>query len=219
MRLAQRRGFLAALLATPLAAYGLMPGAVPAANQLDREQSRRFRAWLTRLVEEQVRHPNPRWTQRDCAGLVRFATAETFSVHDEGWRQHNGFVGVSLPPPLVLPEAQRLALRNRWLNETGQASAYASAIALVQHNSQFVGKDLAQAEPGDVLFFDQGDDQHLMVWMGGWVAYHTGTVTDSDNGMRAVSIKDLMQWKDTRWRPLDGNPNFAGIYRFSFLAR
>lgn len=216
-----RRMFLAgcaAALACPGLASALQAGDPPVGAQLGREQSRRFRAWLVRLVEEQVRRPNPRWTQRDCAGLVRFASAEAFSVHDDAWRQKNGFVGVSLPPPIDLNEAQRQLLRNRWLTEKGEMSAYASAVALVQHNSRFMGKDYAQAQAGDLLFFDQGDDQHLMVWMGGWVAYHTGTVTENDNGMRAVSIKDLLQWKDTRWRPLDGNPNFAGIYRFSFLA-
>lgn len=218
--LARRRllGAGLVLAALPRLALALRAGDAAPGVQLDREQSRRFRAWLTRLVEEQVRRPNPRWTHRDCAGLVRFAAAEAFSVHDDAWRQHNGFIGVSLPPPLELGAAQRQLLRNRWLTEKGEMSAFASAAALIQHNSRFLGRDYAQAEAGDLLFYDQGDDQHLMVWMGGWLAYHTGSVTQDDNGLRAVSIKDLLQWKDTRWRPLAGNPNFAGLYRFSFLA-
>lgn len=200
-------------LAKALRADDPLPGAM-----LDREQSRRFRAWLTRLVEEQVRRPNPRWTQRDCAGLVRFATAEAFAEHDAAWRQHNGFIGMSLPPPLELEAKLRQQLRHRWQTGSGEISAYASAAALIQHNSRFMGKEYAQAQAGDLLFFDQGDDQHLMVWMGGWLAYHTGSISNTDNGLRAVSIKDLLQWKDTRWRPQAGNPNFVGIYRFSFLA-
>jgi uncharacterized protein YfaT (DUF1175 family) len=74
-----------------------------------------------------------------------------------------------------------------------------------------------QALPGDLLFFDQGDDQHLMIWLDRYIAYHTGTVTPTDTGLRAVAVSDLMQWKDSRWQPLDGNPNFVGVFRLDFL--
>jgi uncharacterized protein YfaT (DUF1175 family) len=82
-----------------------------------------------------------------------------------------------------------------------------------------LGKQLTQAEAGDLLFFDQGDDQHLMVWMGSYIAYHTGTETASDNGLRAVAPRRLMNWEDTRWRPVPENSNFIGIYRLAFLSR
>ena len=35
---------------------------------------------------------------------------------------------------------------------------------------------------------------------------------------RAVALRDLMTWRDTRWRPDTANPNFAGIYRLNFLS-
>ncbi|HKT95330.1 MAG TPA: DUF1175 family protein, partial [Paraburkholderia sp.] len=38
-----------------------------------------------------------------------------------------------------------------------------------------------------------------------------------DSGLRAVAVSDLMQWKDSRWQPFDGNPNFVGVFRFAFL--
>lgn len=223
MKSAGRRHALAAmsaLAASLLMAPGraLQPGTDYDTESLDREQSRRFRAWLTWLVREQVRRgPNPRWTHRDCAGLVRFAVAEALSEHDDAWRQANGALGQNLPPPLDLSESQR-QLRHRWITLDGKVSAFVTASALVQRNTRMVGRDYAQASAGDLLFFDQGDDQHLMVSMGGWIAYHTGTVTTLDNGLRAVPLKDLLQWKDTRWRPLGSNPNFAGIFRLSFLA-
>ncbi|MGS3052286.1 DUF1175 family protein, partial [Escherichia coli] len=96
---------------------------------------------------------------------------------------------------------------------------YVTAINLIQYNSQFIGQDINQALPGDMIFFDQGDAQHLMVWMGRYIIYHTGSATKTDNGMRAVSLQQLMTWKDTRWIPNDSNPNFIGIYRLNFLAR
>ena len=66
---------------------------------------------------------------------------------------------------------------------------------------------------------DQGDDQHLMIWMGRNIVYHTGTTTPTDNGMRSVSLQQLMTWKDTRWIPDASNPNFIGVYRLHFLSR
>src|SRR3546814_19327994 len=69
------------------------------------------------------------------------------------------------------------------------------------------------------MFFDQGDDQHLMIWMGRNIAYHTGTTTPTDNGMRSASLQQLMNWKDTRWIPDAANPNFIGVYRLNFLSQ
>ncbi|MBW0451217.1 DUF1175 family protein [bacterium M00.F.Ca.ET.228.01.1.1] len=193
----------------------------PDPDALNPQQSAAFRAWFARIVDQQIRRgPTPRWTQRDCAGLVRFAVGETLRPHDSKWLRANGMTGLadtsSLPPELQLSAAQR-TLANRWTQLDGSTGAYASAIALIQRNSRFVSKDVNQALPGDLLFFDQGDDQHLMIWLERYIAYHTGTVTPTDTGLRAVAVSDLMQWKDSRWQPLDGNPNFVGVFRLDFL--
>lgn len=195
----------------------------PEAVRLDAAQSAAFRAWFVRIVDEQLRQgPTPRWVQRDCAGLVRFAVVEALRPHDARWLNANGMQGEAsarrLPPELSLTPEQR-ALGQRWTRADGSTGAYASALALVQGNSRFVARNVNLAQPGDLLFFDQGDDQHLMIWMGRSLAYHTGTVTRDDNGLRSVSLSRLMQWNDTRWQPHDGNPNFIGIFRFAFLSR
>jgi len=190
-------------------------------DALTPEQSAIFRAWFVHIVDQQMRRgPTPRWTQRDCAGLVRFAAMEALREHDARWLKANGMSGAGdasrLPPELQLRPQQR-SLANRWTRIDGSVGAYASAIALIQRNSRFVSRDVNQALPGDLLFFDQGDDQHLMIWLDRYIAYHTGTVTPTDSGLRAVAVSDLMQWKDSRWQPLDGNPNFVGVFRFAFL--
>ncbi len=195
--------------------------ALPDPDALSPQQSAAFRAWFVRIVDQQMRRgPTPRWTQRDCAGLVRFAVGETLKPHDSKWLRANGMTSLadtsSMPPELQLSASQR-TLSNRWTQLDGSTGAYASAIALIQRNSRFVSKDLNQALPGDLLFFDQGDDQHLMIWLDRYIAYHTGTVTPTDTGLRAVAVSDLMQWKDSRWQPLDGNPNFVGVFRLDFL--
>nr|WP_229508091.1 DUF1175 family protein [Massilia sp. Dwa41.01b] len=190
-----------------------------AETRLTPAQSRAFRGWMVRIVRDQVqRGPSPRWQHRDCAGLVRFAVTEALSPHDARWMRANGMrPDAGLPPELDLDAGQAL-LRNRWVQTGGTVGHFVTALALVQHNSRPVGRDINDAQPGDLLFYDHGDAQHLMVWMGASVAYHTGTTTPVDNGLRGVGIRQLMNWKDTRWQPAVDNPNFAGVYRLSFLS-
>ena len=209
-------------LALSCPARALMPAQTPPApDALSPGQSAAFRAWFVRVVDHEIREgPSPQWAQRDCAGLVRFAAMQALREHDARWLKASGLSGAQsasrLPPELDLTPRQR-ALAERWERIDGSRGAYASAIALVQQNCRFVSRDVNQALPGDLLFFDQGDDQHLMIWLDRYVAYHTGTVTPTDNGLRAVSVSDLMRWKDSRWLPFDGNPNFVGVFRFNFL--
>lgn len=210
----KRRDFLLGVAAASLAPW---LNAAEAAT-LTPVQSRAFRAWMVRIVSAQLSAgPTPRWQQRDCAGLVRFAVAEALREHDEKWKRANGLLGQQVPPEVTLLPAQQ-TLRHGWRLANGSRSAYAGALELVQENSRFKTKDCNQAAPGDLLFFDQGDAQHLMVWMGAFIAYHTGTVTPTDHGLRAVSLRDLQHWPDTRWQPSHENPNFAGVYRLNFLS-
>jgi uncharacterized protein YfaT (DUF1175 family) len=210
-------GACAAIAAAPpaLALTGNPAGQV----RLSQAQSRAFQAWMLRIISVQMEQgPSPRWHQRDCAGLVRFAVNEAFATHDARWLRANGIASDRrLPPELGLDPGQA-ALRNRWNQAGGGVGNYVNALALVEHNSRLIGKELGQALPGDLLFFDQGDEQHLMVAMGTRIGYHTGTVTAQDNGLRTVDIQQLMNWKDTRWQPTPGNPNFAGVYRLAFLS-
>ncbi len=186
---------------------------------LDAEQSRRFRAWFVLLVAEQLRQgPNPRWQHRDCAGLVRFAVDESFSSHDAAWRRNNSLQERRLPPELAL-SPQQTQWRQRWRHIDGSIGAFATAFAMVQENSIFVSRDINQAQPGDLLFFDQGEDQHLMIWMGNYIAYHTGTRRRHDTGLRAVGVQQMLAWRDVRWQPRNDNPNFIGVFRLRFLSR
>ena len=209
----------AALAAMPQAWALRAPAPQNGQAQLSQTQSRAFQAWMLRIVNAQIeRGPSPRWTHRDCAGLVRFAVNEALVVHDAKWLRANGIASDGRLPPELELDAAQAALRNRWVQLDGSVGHFVTALALVQNNSRFVAREISQALPGDLLFYDQGDEQHLMVWMGARIAYHTGTVTPDDTGLRAVDIKQLMNWKDTRWQPAPNNPNFAGVYRLSFLS-
>jgi uncharacterized protein len=181
-------------------------------------QSRIFRAWMVRIISAQLRSgPTPRWEQRDCVGLVRFAVAEALQTHNSKWKHANSLAWSPLPPELVLSNEQK-KFRHQWKLANGSYSVYVSALELIQENTSYRGKEINQIQRGDLLFFDQGDAQHIMVWMGNFIAYHTGTVTPDDNGLRSVTYRDLMLWHDTRWHPSQNNPNFAGFYRLNFLS-
>ncbi|MEY7890344.1 DUF1175 family protein, partial [Escherichia coli] len=130
-------------------------------EMLNVEQSGLFRAWFVRIAQEQLRQgPSPRWYQQDCAGLVRFAANETLKVHDSKWLKSNGLSSQYLPPEMTLTPEQRQLAQN-WNQGNGKTGPYVTAINLIQYNSQFIGQDINQALPGDMIFFDQGDAQHL----------------------------------------------------------
>jgi uncharacterized protein YfaT (DUF1175 family) len=221
MQTMQRRGLLCA------AALGCLAGrtwaqasATPQVDRLGVDQSRAFRHWFCAIVQDQAnRAPTPRWVHRDCAGLVRFAVREALQAHDARWLRAMGWpLDVPRPPELGLDASQR-SLGRAWLQPDGSRDAFASALALVQGNTRALGRDGQLMQGGDLLFFDQGAEQHLMVWTGRAVTYHTGSApTAEDNGLRSTSLAALRRHPDTRWRPESGNPNFAGWYRFSFLA-
>jgi uncharacterized protein YfaT (DUF1175 family) len=207
-----RRDFVAAAFAACVMrrAFAARPTLTPA-------QSRHFRAWMVRIVSEQLAAgPTPRWHHRDCAGLVRFAVAESLRDHDEHWKLASGLAGAPVPPELQLDPVQQ-TLRRGWQLADGTTAAYAGALELIQENTRPVARDCNLASAADLLFFDQGDAQHVMVWMGSYVAYHTGSETRTDNGLRAVTLRQLLALPDTRWQPAAHNPNFAGVYRFAFL--
>ncbi len=193
--------------------------AMNAAPPLSPDQARRLRDWMTVLVHAQLEQgPTPRWNHRDCAGLVRFVVAEALREHTRSWKQAMGLLGKRLPPEIDLSPAQAEAWRHAWRRLDGSRAAYVGALELVQENTQWVAKNLAQAERGDLLFYDFVDEQHLMICMGPYIAYHTGRQEPGDTGLRALRAAELMAWRDTRWRPSGDNPNFAGVYRLSMLA-
>jgi uncharacterized protein YfaT (DUF1175 family) len=137
--------------------------------------------------------------------------------HDYRWRRDNALADRPLPPDVTLRPGQQ-PWRGQWRQIGGTRGAFVSAMALIQENSRFVSRDISQARPGDLLFFDQGDDQHLMIWMGDYIAYNTGGARKDDDGMRAISVRQLFTWRDVRWQPRIDNPNFVGVFRLSFLS-
>ena len=159
----------------------------------------------------QVTKPDPAWepSQRDCAGLVRFAYASAFR---------------RLAPARVAA--------GLWLDARGRATAFADAETLLGGGS-FVplGRDEAARRAlasGDLVAYRQGgaDDPvyHLMIVVapedpahtGPLVVYHPGS---PGLGVRAGRLDDLAREAPEEWRPSSDNPSFLGFYRFKEWTR
>ncbi len=203
-----------------------------------------FRRWFTAIAEMQFYQPSDEWnaTQRDCAGLVRFAWRESLRRHDRLWFQKMGAGYESVAPDVLAGGLEKGLLGEKLFRtdfgsfsasdlSAGKFTEFADARTLKNYNSVFVSRDRRQAQPGDLLFFEQRFVQqysyHVMIFLGqareasagasDWVVYHTGSSPDDAGTVKKVRLAVLDQHPDKRWRPVEGNRNFLGFYRLKML--
>ena len=201
-----------------------------------------FREWFT-LLAESVYYRNTSMPEiGDCAALLRYAYREALRRHDSSWAR-----AVALPLAPTAGDVEQYqypytplgagifrvregSFRANDLNN-GAFAQFADAKTLWRYNSYFIGRDIARAQPGDLLFFRQeGRDLafHAMIFLGPshmesaasgepFVIYHTGPIGDSPGEIRRPSTAHLMNFPDPRWRPVPSNPSFLGVYRWNIL--
>jgi uncharacterized protein YfaT (DUF1175 family) len=196
-----------------------------------------FRRWFTLIAEYQTVRPRAEVPSEiaDCASLLRYSYREALKRHDESWFQTSGIEVPALPgeirewsyphTPLgtalfrVRPgEFQPADLSN------GAFAQFADAKTLVERNAYFVGRDVRAALPGDLLFyrqFGQSSPWHSMIVVRSAsateVVYDTGPDHGQPGELRRVLLAELLDHPEPRWRPLPGNPNFLGVYRWNIL--
>jgi uncharacterized protein len=196
-------------------------------GQGDREA---FRSWFVALVEQQLDGLSPAWepAQRDCAGLLRFAFREAWGPHTEAWRVRTGFpaspVAVDPSPALAGPWAHAFPTPEGW-------KPFAKGVFLRSYSCVPLGRELAEAKPGDLIFFARGgshpEPDHAMAFVRPdadgqpVLLYHTGPegtgLTRKDGELRRVRLDDLLHHPDADFRPLPENPAFLGLYRWKVL--
>ncbi len=187
--------------------------------------ARAFRGWFCWLADI-VYHLPPESRPKevkDCSSLARFAYREALRKHDGRWLAQWGF-----PAPPPLPEVPRGIAPLFETGEEGPAH-FADAGHLMRHNSFYLAKRMEAALPGDLLFFRQAQvvgGFHMMVYLGAslatgepgpFVVYHTGPVSADPGEMRRPAIEELLRHPEPRWRPVEGNPAFQGVYRWNVL--
>ncbi|MCC7179941.1 MAG: DUF1175 family protein [Acidobacteria bacterium] len=207
--------------------------AAPAAAQVrlaDESDRAAFRSWFVLLAEAQFERAAPEVT--DCAALVRFAFREALRPHSPEWARL-----VALPFTPQFPDvrsapkatAGRLPLFRVSSDAPTRYGEFANAKTLIALNTVPVGRDVARARPGDLLYFRQpGQSQpdHLMVVVGrsffdeegaDWVVYHTGPSDEGPGEVRKVRLEALARHPSPRWRPSPSNPQFVGVFRLAAL--
>jgi uncharacterized protein YfaT (DUF1175 family) len=199
-----------------------------------------FRGWFTLLAESQYyRHKLP-VEIGDCAALLRFSYREALRRHDSTWVS-----SMSLPALPYTGEVRQYQYPHTPLGaaifrvrdgsfesgdlSNGTFSEFADAKTLLRHDTHNVGRDLGRARPGDVLFFRQSDEHatyHAMIFVGAsqiepspeqYVVYHTGPEGKWPGEIRRLTVSELMNFPDARWRPVPSNPAFLGVYRWNIL--
>jgi len=202
-----------------------------------------FRRWFTLLAEVEAAQPSEKLPAEinDCAGLIRFAYREALRAHDQTWMAQQGLQFV---PAIASVEKYQYPFTplgaGLWRVQPGSFdpddltngtfTQFADAKTLKNLNMHFIGKDLGQARPGDILFYRQSQQNspyHSMIFAGRSqlrpelpepiVIYHTGSIGKSKGEIRVLRISELTSFPAPRWRPLAGNSNFLGIYRWNIL--
>ncbi|MFO7881651.1 MAG: DUF1175 family protein [Kosmotogaceae bacterium] len=206
----------------------------PDAVELNETNSKRFRIWFVNIAVLQAVNNSNYWSEneRDCSGLIRFAYKEALKDHDENWISSMGFnrkewkelTGIDLSKledvrSYNYPNVPVIETR-LFLTESGQFLAYADAYNLLRHNTDYVSKNVEEAEPGDVLFFHFPDPStfHSMIFTGEGLVYHTGPVSEEDVGkVKLWLLDDYLRLMPIQWLPVKENPFFLGFYRFKIL--
>jgi uncharacterized protein len=202
-----------------------------------------FRRWFTLLAEVEAAQPTEKLPAEisDCAGLIRFAYREALRSHDAGWMAQQALESA---PAIASVEKYQYPFTplgaGLWRVRPGSFhpgdltdgafAQFADAKTLKNLNMHFISKDLNQARPGDVLFYrqlQQNSPYHSMIFVGRsqlhpdvtepLVIYHTGSIGNEKGEIRVLRISDLMNFPAPRWRPLTGNGNFLGVYRWNIL--
>jgi uncharacterized protein YfaT (DUF1175 family) len=201
-----------------------------------------FRAWFVALAEQEAALPNDKLPTEidDCAALLRFAYREALVQHDDRWlaaqpdpSRFAALVSIAqyhypqTPLGLNLFRVTPGPFTPNDLSETQATGAafaqFADAHALLTFNTYRVSRDIHTALPGDLLFFrqlEQNSQYHSMTVAGAhadWVIYHTGPIGKQKGEIRRVAMEDLIHHPDARWRPVPGNTNFLGVYRWNLL--
>lgn len=203
-----------------------------------------FRRWFTAIAEYQALRPAQDVPAEinDCAALLRFAYRGALHGHSAEWLAENKLEGLASLPSVRKYAYPRTPLGASLFrvgppppggDDKASFAEFADAKTLWRFNTFLVSRDVRLARPGDLLFYrqlEQNSPYHSMIFIGqsrlsnfgagvgdDIVVYHTGPVGKTGGEMRRVALKELLQHPSPRWRPVPGNTNFLGVYRWNIL--
>lgn len=206
-----------------------------------------FRRWFVLIAEFQALRPPIELPHEinDCAALLRYSYRNALRTHDAAWYRETQIEPSSALPSLEkyrypftpLGAALFRVKPGTFLPQdlkNGTFAEFADAKTLKDFNMYFLSRDIHAARPGDLLFYrqlEQDSPFHSMIFIGqspllndagsanggDVVVYHTGPQGNGPGEMRRMSVAELLQHPSPRWRPVAGNSNFLGVFRWNIL--
>jgi uncharacterized protein YfaT (DUF1175 family) len=213
------------------------PDFIRLSNAVDR---RAFRGWFTLLAESQYYKRKLPVEIDDCAALLRFSYREALRQHDSAWLSAMSLQAAPAygevrqyhyphtPLAASIFRVREGSFQSADLSD-GTFAEFADAKTLWRDDAYSLGRDLARARPGDLLFFRQAEGHttyHAMIFLGHsqvepgpeeYFVYHTGPQGKDPGEIRRLTVAELMNFPDARWRPVSSNPSFLGVYRWNIL--
>jgi hypothetical protein len=208
----------------------------------DEADRRAFTEWFTFLAEAQFfRSPDSVPAEiSDCAALIRFAYREALRAHDGRWAGDLGLPDVpnvpgvrkyQYPHTLIGASLFRVTPGPMTPDDVGSGAfaEFADAETLMRRNTFLVSRDVRHAGRGDLLFYRQLGQNlpfHAMIFVGAshyedagqpWVVYHTGSSGTNRGEIRRMPVDELSRHPIPQWRPVVGNANFLGVFRWNIL--
>jgi hypothetical protein len=211
----------------------------------DARDQQAFRSWFVWLAEAQYFQPPAARPVEidDCAALIRFAYREALRAHDSAWANSAGlpefpaFESESkyrypfTPLGAALFRVKPGPFRAEDLSDLNGAKflQFADAQTLRRFNTHLVGRDLARARPGDLLFFRRETNPttfHAMIYVGEskvkpdghrYLLYHTGPTGSDPGEIRRPTVDEMLRFPQPEWRPIAANPAFLGVMRWNIL--
>jgi hypothetical protein len=200
------------------------------------EDRQAFRTWFSAIAETMAAEPTEDLPAEidDCAALLRYAYRVALHSHEAGWLHDQHLEALAMFPSVQQYQYPQTPLGVSLFRvkpgpfvsddlTNGSFAQFADAKTLMQRNTYFVGRDIHVARRGDLIFFqqlEQNSPYHSMAVTGedaAWVVYHTGPIGKAKGEVRRVTIEDLLHHPDVRWRPVPENSNFLGVYRWNIL--
>jgi uncharacterized protein YfaT (DUF1175 family) len=211
--------------------------------RLDSEADRQaFRRWFTWLAEAQYfQKPASRPVEIvDCAALIRYAYRESLHAHEPGWAESArvplvpalGAIGKYRYPFTPLGAALFRVRGDEFRSAdatNGTFAQFADAQTLWRYNTHAIGRNLAAALAGDLLFYRHDGGRmpfHSMIYLGRsqfrddgarFVLYHTGPDSTDPGEIRRLTLEELLRYPQPDWRPIAANPGFLGVFRWNIL--